>query len=415
MAGRLSAAALAVLASVGSLCVPAAAEEARPTVTDVRVVGDDQRLRFILDATSKIDVVTFPLSDPYRVVIDLAEVRFALPATAGQSGRGLVSAFRYGLFSPGKSRIVVDLTAPVRIDRTFVTEPGEGQPARVVVEMVPTSRESFLAAVRAYRDGQSFAAAQRLERPFDAPSLPLRRTVVLDPGHGGIDLGARGKTGTLEKDIALAFARALADKLDRTGRYEVLMTRSDDSFVSLGERVAFAQEHGADLFLSIHANSFVGPAVRGAAVYTLCEQACDADASRTAMSENQSDILAGIDVAAEDSDEVRDILSDLTRRETRNFGVAFALNLVRELKGSSTVTFKEPHQEANFKVLTAPDVPSALIELGFLSNAADERLLASGEWQDSTAESMVRAVDAYFSTRVAGMEGGGSVVAQRPR
>jgi N-acetylmuramoyl-L-alanine amidase len=387
-----------------------------PRVVDARVLGDKDRTRLILDLTANITPTVFPLADPYRLVIDLAEVRFTLPATAGQTGRGLVTAFRYGLFSAGKSRIVVDLKGPVKIDKTYVTDASGDQPARLVVEMIPATRQQFLAAAAAYRDTAGAAGAARADLTASVTQkTKAKRVIVLDPGHGGIDLGAVGKAGTQEKAVALAFAKVLADRLTATGRYDVYLTRSDDTFLALGDRVSFAQAHGADLLLSIHANSYSSTSVRGAAVYTLCEQMCDADASRMALSENQSDALAGIDVAAADSREVRDILTDLTRRETMNFAQVFAMNLVKQLKTSATGLFKEPHQEANFKVLTAADVPSALIELGFITNAADEKLLVAPDWQAVTADAMVRAVSDYFAPRLAPAPGNAEIVAQSPR
>jgi N-acetylmuramoyl-L-alanine amidase len=382
---------------------PDAAATGVPVVFDARVVGDDQRVRFVADVSAPVEIGVFTLADPYRIVVDLPEVRFALPESIGRTGRGLVSAFRYGLFSPGRSRIVIDLSVPVSVDKAFVTAQVAGQPARLVIDIVPTTRARFLADVSAHRDSVGVAADETVGSTSRSARAP--RVVVIDPGHGGIDSGARGTAGALEKDVVLAFSRVLAEKLRQTGRYEVHETRTTDTFVSLGDRVAFARARDADLFLSIHANSFVGSSVRGAAVYTICEVSCDPEASRMAASENQSDILAGINVGGDDSDEVMDILLDLTRRETRNFAVVFARNLVEELQRTDTATFKDPHQEANFKVLEAPDVPSALIELGFISNALDEQHLMSQAWRAKTADSMVLAVEDYFAARTVGAAG----------
>ena len=383
-----------------------AAAGGTPVMFDARVVGDDQRVRFIADLSQPVEAGVFTLADPYRIVVDLPEVRFALPESIGRTGRGLVSAFRYGLFSPGRSRIVIDLTVPVRIDKSFVTEPGQGQPARMVIDVVPTTRQAFLDAARADRERRGLAAAERADRSFAtaAPDGSGRPVVVLDPGHGGIDSGARGKGGALEKTVTLSFAEVVAEKLEETGRYDVLVTRTDDSFVTLGQRVAFTREHNADLFVSIHANSFAGGTIRGATVYTVSDEASDKMAAAMAASENRSDILAGIDIEGEDSDQVTDILLDLTRRETRNFAVVFARNLIEEL-GKEIEMFKIPHQQASFKVLEAPDTPSTLLELGYLSNAGDEKLLVSREWQETTAASVVAAIAAYFETRIAGAGG----------
>ncbi len=400
----VSIAAAVWLTSSAAGLAPAVAA-ATPVVFDARVVGDDQRVRFVADVSTTIEPTVFTLADPYRIVVDLPEVRFALPEHVGSSGRGLISAFRFGLFSPGQSRIVIDLTAPVKVDKAFVTEPGEGQPARLVVDVVPTTRTAFMSEVSAYRRDRGIAADERADRSFAATQgRSGLSVVVLDPGHGGIDSGARGNNGTLEKTVTLAFAEVLAGKLRDTGRYDVLMTRTDDSFISLGDRVAFARANDADLFMSIHANSFLGAAVRGATVYTVSDEASDKMAEEMAASENAADILAGVDIAGDDSDEVRDILLDLTRRETRNFGEAFARNLVAEL-GKSTRMFKIPHQRASFKVLEAPDAPSAMLELGYLSNSSDEKFLNSPEWQDGVADSVVEAIAEFFATRVAGRDG----------
>ncbi|HVY19878.1 MAG TPA: N-acetylmuramoyl-L-alanine amidase [Bauldia sp.] len=382
---------LAALAAAGA----ARAEEAAnvPYVLDARVVGDDQRVRFVADVSAPIDAAVFALADPYRVVVDLPEVHFVLPEMAGTTGRGLVTAFRYGFISKGKSRVVIDVSGPVAIDKQFTIPAANGQPARIVVDLVPTTRQKFAEAAKAYRDSHAPEASADQAEAQGAPDLPL---VVLDPGHGGIDFGARGETGTQEKDVVLAFAKVLGDKLLATNRYRVTYTRRDDSFIALGDRVKIARDQHAGLFVSIHANSFPGGSVRGAIVYTVSDEASDKMAADLANSENQSDALAGIDIDQPDSDQVKDILFDLTRRETHNFGIAFAQALVKNL-GGATRMFKVPHQQASFKVLEAPDVPSALLELGYLTNAEDEKQLNSPEWQTKVADAMVAAIDAYFS------------------
>ncbi len=377
--------------------VPPATSNA-PYMLDARVVGDSTRVRFIADLSSPVDVAVFPLADPYRIVIDLPEVRFVMPDGVGSQGRGLISAFRYGFISAGKSRIVIDLTGPAAIDRQFAVPAAAGQPARLVVDLVPTTRDKFLAAAKDYRDSHEAAAEQAA--PPAASGGDDRPLVVLDPGHGGIDYGAHGANGSNEKDVVLAFAKVLGAKLTASGRYRVAYTRSDDSFISLGGRVDIARQQHAALFVSIHANSFPDGQVRGTTVYTVSDKASDKMAADLANSENQSDELAGIDSTSEDSDQVKDILADLTRRETHNFGVVFAQTLVKNL-GLTTKMFKVPHQEAGFKVLEAPDVPSALIELGYITNADDEKELNSPDWQSTTADSMVTAIDSFFGQQTA--------------
>ena len=398
--------ALLVLALIAGPIAPLRAagdgESKPPLIFDARIVGDETRSRFVADMTGAIDVSVFTLSDPYRVIIDIPEVRFGIREEQGATGRGLFTAFRFGQISPGKSRIVLDLSGPVTIDKAFVVPPEGNQPARLVVDVVGTTRDAFLAVESSDRDERLADAPA----PADVPAVSTadadsdRFTVIVDPGHGGIDTGAKGVSGTIEKEITLQFAEILRERLDESGRYNVLLTRTDDRFVALGDRVEFARDHGADLFVSIHANSFRGRSIRGTIVYTLSDGAADAMASEIAASENQADALAGLDVASGNAGEVLDILLDLTQRETRNFEMVFAQNLVKELRGT-TQMFKVPYQKAGFKVLTAHDFPSAMIELGFVSNPDDEKLLLSEEWRQKMAAAVADAVDDYFAKQMA--------------
>jgi N-acetylmuramoyl-L-alanine amidase len=368
------------------------------TARDAKVVGDGARTRFVMDLSGSTPLSVFTLDNPDRVVVDLPETHFQLAEGAGKTGKGLVSAFRYGLISLGKSRIVLDATGPVAVDKAFVLPPADGEAAKLVIDLVPSTRAKFTEAVRQYRDSDKSTPKEHVAEAAPAPA-DGRLRIVLDPGHGGIDSGAIGKSGTFEKKVVLAFAQILKAKLEESGRYEVMMTRSDDTFVPLGGRVAFARARHADLFISIHADSFWGTDIRGATVYTLSEKASDQMAAQIAESENKSDILAGVDVP-EDTSDVSDILIDLARRETKSFAVVFARNMIKELKPDVQL-FKRAHQQAGFVVLKAPDVPSALVELGYLSNAADEKLLNSDEWRGKTSIAIARAIDDYFRMRVA--------------
>jgi N-acetylmuramoyl-L-alanine amidase len=336
------------------------------------------------------------------VIVDMPNVQFTLPHGVGATGRGLVSAFRYGQIAPGKSRIVLDATGPVAVQKHFIVPAANGQPARLVVDLVPSTRTAFLEIVQKQRRTETASPVTPRTDRLDASRNQGMIRIVLDPGHGGIDSGAVGTSGTLEKSLVLGYSRRLADALRATGRYDVIMTRDNDSFISLRKRVEFARAHDADLFLSVHANSFAGGVeVKGATVYTLSERASDRVAAAVAASENRADVLAGMDIPEEDSDQVKDILLDLTRRETKNFGIVFAKTLITELRDRGIKLTNDPRKEASFIVLEAPDIPSALIELGYLSSAQEEALMKSAEWQEKTADAMVRAVDSYFSTRLA--------------
>ncbi len=392
----------AVLVPAGN--VTAAPAESLPHATGVRVGGDDKQTRFVVDLSQKIGLAAFTLADPYRVVIDLPQLAFHLPADAGEKGRGLVKAFRYGLIMQGGSRIVLDTKGPVKVDRVFTVDAADGQPARLVLDLSPTDRTAFLRTIALDNRNVRASSGKAAEVTPKAPG-DTRPLVVLDPGHGGIDIGAKAAGGELEKDVVLQFALTLRDKMTSGGKFRVALTRDDDTFVPLSERVRFARAQGAALFVSIHANSIPrgeGQA-EGATVYTLSDNATDAAAARLAEAENKADVIAGVDLTAE-PDDVANILVDLAQRETKNFSGQFAKLLVSELKATAKL-HKHPLKSAGFKVLTAPDVPSVLVELGFMSTKEDLKQLTSAVWQARTAGALAQAIDKYFAPRMAGAGG----------
>jgi N-acetylmuramoyl-L-alanine amidase len=381
-----------------------AAPDSFPLATDVRLGGDETQTRFVMDLSRKIDLHVFTLADPYRVVVDIPQITFRLPSKAGETGRGLIKAFRFGLVMPGGSRIVIDLGKPARVEKAFMVDPVEGAPARLVLELAATDREGFL---RKVAFDQRFARAQApLPREQQSSSGDVRPLIVLDPGHGGIDTGTKGPNGQMEKDIVLDFAKRLREKVESLGKYRVLLTRSDDTFVPLAERVRFAREAGAALLLSIHADSLPrreGDA-QGATVYTLSETATDPAAARLAEQENRADVIAGVDLK-DQPDDVAGILIDLAQRETKTFSTQFAHKLVATIKRTARL-HKEPLKSAGFRVLRAPDVPSVLVELGYVSNKEDLQSLLSDNWRDRTADAMTSAIDGYFSAHIAGARAG---------
>ena len=383
----------------------AAAVEQGVLATDLRIGGDDKQTRFVVDLNRKIDLAAFTLADPYRVVVDLPQVNFKLPAKADARSRGLVKAFRYGLIMQGGSRIVLDTKGPVRIEKAFVLDAAEGQPDRLVLDLAAIDRAAFMRNISLQTRPAHNTGAKPSEPPVKADG-DARPLVVVDPGHGGIDNGTKGSGGELEKDIVLAFSQALREKLESGGKYRVAMTRSDDSFIPLSERVRFARTRGAALFISIHADALPRKEglAEGATVYTLSETASDAEAARLAEAENKADVIAGVDLTAEPND-VANILVDLAQRETKTFSMQFARTVVDELKSAARI-HKHPLKSAGFKVLTAPDVPSVLIELGYMSTKDDLKQLNSPAWRARTAQGVVKAVEAFFTPRVAGAGGG---------
>jgi N-acetylmuramoyl-L-alanine amidase len=381
--------------------------QTQPVATDVRLGGDERQTRFVVDLTRKIDLAAFTLADPYRVVVDLPEVTFRLPDKVGDQGRGLVKAFRYGLVMKGGSRIVLDTTGPVRINKAFVLAATEGQPARLVLDLAATDRESFLRNIAL--ENRTARTSPHVHHAPIPPRVPgdARPLVVIDPGHGGIDSGTKGLDGQDEKDLVLAFARELREAIEESGKLRVVMTRNDDTFVTLGDRVRYAREHQASLFVSIHADSLprADGQAEGASVYTLSEHASDAEAARLAEKENKSDIIAGVDLSSEPND-VANILIDLAQRETKTFSVQFARTLVNDLK-PITRLHPRPVKSAGFVVLKAPDVPSVLVELGYMSTRGDLKNLTSSQWRSRAARAMAQAVDEFFARRLAGAGNGG--------
>jgi N-acetylmuramoyl-L-alanine amidase len=370
-----------------------------PVATDVRLGGDLAETRLVLDLSRKIDLHAFTLADPYRVVVDIPEVVFRLPPKTGENGRGLIKAFRFGLMMEGGSRIVIDLAKPARVQKAFVMDAEAGDPARLVLDLVATDRTSFLRQIAL--DEKALPTPAPVRPQPQAQSGDPRPLVVLDPGHGGIDTGTRAPGGQAEKDIVLDFAKRLRERIESVGKYRVLMTRTDDTYIPLDDRVAIARKANASLFVSIHADSLPhgeGDA-QGATVYTLSNKASDAEAAQVAEKENKADVIAGVDLKGE-PDDVAGILIDLAQRETKAFSMQFAHKLVAGLKGVARL-HKEPLKSAGFRVLRDPDVPSVLVELGYVSNRDDLRLLMSHSWRDRTADSIAKAIDAYLSAHVA--------------
>jgi N-acetylmuramoyl-L-alanine amidase len=382
-----------------------------PTASDARLAGDGKQTRFVLDLDKPVQFRAFALADPYRVVVDLPQLSFKLAAGVGSAGRGLVKAFRYGLVMPGGSRIVFDLTGPAKIAKSYVLEAANGQPPRLVIELEEIDRTAFVQmlapesrpelrpaiadANAAVAQGDN-TAALKLGQPPDTRPL-----IVIDPGHGGIDNGTLAGGGDfMEKNLVLGFGLALRDRIEKTGKYRVVMTRTDDTFVPLNDRVKVARSQSAALFISIHADALPrgeGDA-QGATIYTLSDKASDAEAERLAETENKSDAIGGVNLTDEPT-EVADILIDLAQRETKTFSNRFARLLMGEMKQTVRM-HKHPLKSAGFRVLKAPDVPSVLVELGYVSNKGDREHLVSESWRNKTVGSMTQAIDAFFAKRV---------------
>jgi N-acetylmuramoyl-L-alanine amidase len=389
-----------------------------PIASDARLAGDAKQTRFVLDLDKAVQFRAFALADPYRVIVDLPQISFQIPAGIGVAGRGLVKAFRYGLVMPGGSRIVFDLTGPARIAKSYVLEAANGQPPRLVLEFEEVDRTAFVQSLPpenrpelrpAIAEANGAIANATVVRA-DAPTAPMpapapadkRPVIVIDPGHGGVDNGTQaGGADVMEKNLVLTFGLALRDRIEKSGKYRVVMTRTDDTFVALADRVKIARSEAAALFISIHADALPrgeGDA-RGATIYTLSDKATDSEAERLADAENKSDAIAGVNLTDEPT-EVADILIDLVQRETKTFSNRFARTLMGEMKNTVRM-HKHPLKSAGFRVLKAPDVPSVLVELGYVSNKGDLEHLVSENWRNRTVGSMAQAIDAFLAKRLA--------------
>lgn len=379
------------------LLLTGATAAAVPAATDVRLGVHPDKTRLVVDLSEKVGFSVFTLRDPYRIVIDLPDISWQAPTAAWRRSGGLIGGVRFGRFRPGQSRIVLDLTEPALVSKAFFLRSKNGTGVRLVMDLKPSTRQAFLAAMVPPKPApERFVPPVPRDKPGTAAGAPF--VIAIDPGHGGIDPGAIGVGGTYEKNVTLRFAVQLRAELRKRPNYRVFLTRDDDSFVPLRDRVERARAAGAELFISLHADSIANPRVRGGGIYTLSETASDKEAAELAAKENRADVIAGVNLAEHDGD-VASILIDLTQRETMNYSVRFAGVLVPELRQHIKMRSR-PHRFAGFRVLKAPDVPSVLVELGYLSNRQDERMLQSARSRQAIAKSVALAIDRY----VAGLE-----------
>ena len=365
-----------------------------------RIVGDANRFRLIVDFDKKITHKAYVLDSPKRLIIDLSDTVFSLDDSAANSPSPLVTDFRRGTIAPGKSRIVLSLGEPATLLKQDLKALEGGTRHRLILDAKRASQDEFASAAlkgaEQQAGGRVSYKGDRIER---ADKKAEKFVIVVDPGHGGIDGGAVGAGKTVEKDVTLQFALALRDKLKDHPALTILLTRETDTFVSLVERVAIARRNHADLMISVHADSLRQKNIRGATIYTLSEDGSDELSKELADEQNRSDLIAGLDIPRLD-ESVSDILIDLTRRETETFSTRFADMLVDQMKKQIKL-IKNPHRSADFYVLRAAEIPSVLLELGYLSNKRDEKLMRSREWVLKTADNVQQAALKFFAPRMA--------------
>ena len=411
------------------------------TVSDVRIGQDRDRTRLVIELDQGTAFRAFVLDAPYRVVVDLPQVDWQPPPSA-ERVNPLLKGYRSGRLDSGVMRIVLDVKRPLEVIEPVLIPPGNGVSRyRLVMDFKASTPERFLALkgkIFGQRDlkvlpGQkSVPALAAIPAPVPnpapasvpvktipkkitqaapdvlvpavyAPPAPLKKPgadtrlkiIVIDAGHGGGDPGAMGPGGIIEKAVTLSMARELKRQLESTGRYKAVLTRPSDVYIPLRKRVELARAAKGDLFVSLHADKIDRKNVRGASIYTLSEKSSDEETARLADDANNSGVIAGVDLSAQ-SEEVADILVDLAMREKMNQSSYFAELLVKTFSGDGVRLLEHTHRSAGFAVLKAPDIPAVLIELGFLSNPEEARLLNSDHFRQRTSASLIRGIDGYF-------------------
>lgn len=356
-----------------------------------RFSGDAREMRVEIDFDKAPEATPSLLASPYRLVLDMPETLFSLSGDEAPE-KGLISSYRHGLMQAGRSRMVFAVNGPFSATVPQVTASADGKRHTLTVILKTSTPEAFEAAVAIQVLKTSAVAGGKGDRVGQAKEA-RQFTVVIDPGHGGIDGGATGIHGSVEKAVTLAFARELKERIDKIDGVRAFLTRDDDRFIALDERVRIARQLNATLFISIHADTINDKGLRGATVYTLSDKASDEVAHAVAQQENLSDAIGGVESAIEDQ-QVADILIDLTRRETMQFSVKFARALVESIQRKAK-TINNPHRSAGFRVLKAPDVPSVLVELGYLSNPDDEKSVMDPAWRSGILDEMAKAIGDY--------------------
>ncbi len=368
------------------------------TIKNLRVGQNNEGFRLVFDADAKFSYKAFLLNEPRRLVVDVYDSQITSNVENFKDKTSFISHVRVGTPTPSSKRIALDINAPVIIKKAFVLEPQSGFGWRFVIDVQKVDVRQFETHIgnKYAFDSQNGISQKTVSATSKTSTVfsKAKKIIVLDPGHGGKDPGAIGYSGIYEKNITLAMAKELKSMLDKEGRYTVYLTRTTDIFIPLRDRVKIARRYKADLFMSIHADSAANRNAKGLSVYTLSETASDKEAEALAERENKADVVAGLNLW-EHSKEVSDILINLAQRETMNRSSEFAGFMVQEMRKSVKLV-DNTHRFAGFAVLKAPDVPSVLLELGYLSNRTEENQLKQPAYRKKLATSTSKAIKKYF-------------------
>ncbi len=382
---------LTVLSIIGVAMLASVAAQAAPPVArivDVRIGGDGKATRVVVESDAPLSYHVFLLAaGSHRVVIDLPRVRWSIAGLTSEAGsgkgKGVISGYRYAQNTATTSRLVLDLSKPALVARDYALAPKDGGGKhQLVFDLEPATAEQFAQAAIGDMSGPKPVTHQTSRKPL----------IVIDPGHGGKDPGASSKGGLHEKDITLAAALALRDQLLATERYDVALTRSTDVFIELEDRVTKARNLGADLFIALHADAGPKPATSGASVYTLSPEG----EKRIDGARKKNDWILDVEVDSKRPEEVKQILADLVQRETKNQSAKFAAMVADGLTKSGWPILENTHRKKSLFVLLSPDVPAALLEMGFMTNDSDVTALTSEAKRKKLVRTVADAIDAFF-------------------
>ncbi len=379
------------------LAATAADAQVKLMASDFRISGNSKETRLEMDFDAKPDVLAGYLSGPYRLVLDLPEASFA-PKMAQPKSGFLPNSVRGGLIQAGRSRLVIAMNGPFRVSNPIITPSMDGHIFTMSVIVTSTTKDEFSHLMENQMMSTASIAGGKSDRVGgEKQAVDRHFVVVIDPGHGGIDGGAVGIHGVVEKQYTLAFAKEIRDRFKDNKDIRVFLTRDDDRFIALDERVRIGRQLNANLFISIHADTIANPLLRGATIYTLSDEASDDVAHQVAQQENLSDAIGGVDIKVDDK-QVADILIELTRRETMQFSITYARSVV-SLMQEKVKMINNPQRSAGFRVLRAPDIASILLELGYLSNADDEKQISDPTWRKGVLDVLEKSIVEYAAKR----------------
>ena len=386
---------------VALLCITATDVFARK-INNLRIGQGIASVRVVFESDSDFDYKVFTLSNPNRLVVDVKGIEVSQNISRNNDENMFLKNVRVGSYGVSGVRIAFDLKQPVLIKKAFVLPPQSGFNWRFAIDLEAATERDFLSKIGSANSQTSdsfnrdeILPKNNIKSQKSTPSQQSKRKIiVIDAGHGGVDPGAIGYKGTYEKKITLAIAKELKEELDKNSKYKVYLTRNRDVFIPLRDRVKIARKYDADLFISIHADSARNRKAKGLSVYTLSETASDKEAAALAEKENKADIVAGLNFA-DHTKEVSDILLSLAQRETNNSSSEFA-NLLSSEMSKIVKTVSNTHRFAGFAVLKAPDVPSVLLELGYLSNPDEEKFLRQEKYRKKLAKATLKAVNKFF-------------------